>query len=86
MGKVAFIQIGKNGVSDNFLESLKSHFKTHSSVRISVLKSARAEGKIGKEEVKKYTDKILQNLGGNYKSNTIGFTIIIKKFKKKLSK
>ncbi len=72
------IQIGKNGISKNFIESLKINFKTHDQVRISVLKSAGHE----KEKVKEMSDKILDNLGRNYTSKIIGFTIIVKKWRK----
>jgi len=82
MAKIIFTQIGKNGISENFIETLKSHFKKNKSVRISVLKSARGEGKKGKEVVKKYSEEILEKLGKNFRTRTIGFVIVVKKFGK----
>lgn len=70
------IQLGKNGVTESFIETLKNHFKKNKSVRISVLKSAREDGK---KSVKEYRDKIIEKLGGNFKARTIGFVIIVKK-------
>jgi len=76
MGTMIQIQLGKNGVTESFIETLKNHFKKNKSVRISVLKSAREDGK---KSVKEYRDKIIEKLGGNFKARTIGFVIIIKK-------
>ena len=48
------VQLGKNGLTDNFIETLKIHFKTHLNIRISVLKSStRDKGEL-KEILKKW--------------------------------
>ena len=78
MRKTANIQLGKNGITPNFIETLKSHFQNHENVRISVLKSARPE----KSKVKEYSDEILEKLGNKYTSRNIGFIIVIKKWRK----
>ena len=72
------IQIGKNGITENFIESLRINFNTHVQVRISVLKSADRD----KEKVKEMAERILNDLGNNYTAKIIGFTIIIKKWRK----
>ncbi len=72
------IQLGKKGITENFIETLKTHFKKHNNVRINVLKSAGHN----KENVKDYSEKILEKLGKNYTSKIIGFTIFLKKWKK----
>ncbi|MDO8468088.1 MAG: YhbY family RNA-binding protein [Nanoarchaeota archaeon] len=74
------LQLGKQGVTDNFIETLKSYFKNHTQVRISVLRSATRN----KEELKKINEKILDALGKNFKSRVIGYTLVINKFKKSL--
>jgi len=38
------LQLGKAGVTDNFIETLKTYFKKNQNVKISVLSSARSEG------------------------------------------
>ena len=76
------IQLGKNGITDNFIASLENQFKSNGSVRISVLKSARSEGKEGKNEVKKYSEEILDKLGKQYTAKIIGFVIVLKKWRK----
>jgi len=70
------IQLGKAGVTENFLTTLKSHFKNHKDVKISVLSSA------GRENIKKYEQQILESLGITYTARTLGFTIAVKKWRK----
>ena len=72
------IQLGKLGVTDNFIESLKNQFKTCKNVKISVLPSARD----GKDSVKKYSNEILEKLGKNYYARVIGFTIALKRLRR----
>jgi len=77
-GAIKQVQLGKNGITDNFIESLRNCFKNHQNVKISVLKSAGHD----KMEVKKYSEEILEALGKNYTSKIIGFTIVVKKWRK----
>ncbi len=77
---MAFVemQLGKNGLTDNFIQTLKFNFERHDNVRISVLKSAGHN----KEKIKEYSEKMLDKLGKNYTGRLIGFKIIIKKWRK----
>ncbi len=75
---IANIQLGKQGVSDNFILTLKSHFQKHKNIKISVLRNAREN----KNDVKKYAEKILEKLGEHYTAKVIGFTIALKKWRK----
>lgn len=74
------VQLGKNGVTEGFIETLKNRFERYKDVRVSVLKSAGHE----KEKVRKYSDEILNKLGKNYTSRIIGFKIVIKKWRKSM--
>jgi len=78
MPRLSHIQIGKNGITENFILTLNDHFKNHDNVKISVLKSAGHE----KNKVKEYSEEILNKLGKNYTSRVLGFTIFLKKWKK----
>ena len=78
MDAVVQIQLGKNGLTDSFLEALKKRFQKNKNIKISVLKSACRD----KQELKEITNKILDFLGNNYKARTIGYTIAIKKFRR----
>ena len=80
----ANIQLGKQGITENFISSLNNYFKTRQSVRISVLKSAREEGGEGKKQVKRYSEKILEKLGKNYTAKVIGFVITLKKWRREV--
>ena len=72
------IQLGKQGVTDSFIENLKLYFKKFQIVRVSVLKGAGHN----KLKVKEYSEIILEKLGKKYKSRIVGFTIVVMKFKK----
>ena len=72
------MQLGKNGITENFILTLKGYFEKHEQVRISVLKSARES----REEMKKHADEIISKLGKNYTAKIIGFKIILRKWRK----
>ena len=78
MRKLATTQLGKKGITDNFIETLKNSFKKHDNVKISVLKSCSRN----KAEIKNMSEEIIEKLGKNYTTKTIGFTIAIKKWRK----
>jgi len=71
------IQLGKQGITDNFITSINNMFKTHKNVKICVLKSAGHD----KTKIKEFKDLILEKLGGNYTAKIIGFTIFVKKWR-----
>ena len=77
-GNLSCVQLGKQGITDNFISTLESHFKNHGNVKICVLKSARES----REKVKRYSEEILEKLGKNYTAKIIGFTINVKKWRK----
>jgi RNA-binding protein YhbY len=74
----ADMQLGKNGVTENFIQTLKGCFEKREQVRISVLKSARES----REDMKKHTEEIIEKLGKNYTAKVIGFKIIVRKWRK----
>ena len=78
MATLATIQLGKNKITDNFINTLRNSFKKHDNVKISVLKSCCRD----KSELKKMSERILNELGKNYTAKTIGYTIAIKKWRK----
>jgi RNA-binding protein YhbY len=77
-GAIKQVQLGKNGITENFIESLKNCFRNTQNVKIPVLKSAGHD----KEQVKQYTEQILEALGKNYTAKIIGFTIVVKKWRR----
>lgn len=78
MHTIKNIQLGKQGITENFIRTLKDYFKNCKNVKISILKNATRD----REEINDLSNTILDNLGRNYTSKIIGFTISIKKWRK----
>ncbi len=79
---IANIQLGRKGITDNFIQTLRAHFKKYKNVKVSVLKSARED----KKKVKEYSKEMLEKLGKNYTARIVGFKIMIKKWRKDVSR
>ncbi|MEK6829414.1 MAG: YhbY family RNA-binding protein [Nanoarchaeota archaeon] len=71
------VQLGKQGVTNNFVQTLEGHFQNHRIVKVSVLKNARKD----KNDVKMHAEEIIKRLGDHYDYRMIGFTIILRKWK-----
>ena len=72
------MQLGKQGITENFINGLKNQFKDSQVMKISVLKSATRD----RGEIIKIKDELLENLGKNFTGRIIGFTIILRKWRK----
>ncbi|MFA7707525.1 MAG: hypothetical protein WCX73_01115 [Candidatus Pacearchaeota archaeon] len=74
------LQLGKNGLTHEFLEEIKKRFDVNKfkNLKVHVLKSARES----KEDVKKYSAEIEKYLGEKYTCRILGFSIFIKKWRK----
>ena len=68
-------QIGKSGLSEGVIQSLKKLFENHKRIRISMLPSSGRN----RDNIKKMADELVSKLDGNYKYTIVGFTIIVKK-------
>ena len=78
MPKIGYLQLGKNGVTEGFIKILRNFFKNHENVKIAVLKSATRD----KEGLIQMSNSIVDMLGKNYTAKTIGYTIVVKKWRK----
>jgi RNA-binding protein YhbY len=78
MEKITQMQLGKQGITDNFISTLKTHFDKNKNVKVHILKSAGHD----KTKVKEYANEIVEKLGKNYTSKVVGFTIFLKKWRK----
>ncbi len=76
--KTINFQIGKSGVTQGVIDSLKLAFKNHKRIRVSLLQSSGRN----RENIESIANEIINRLGGSYEYNLIGFTIIIKKLSK----
>ena len=74
-------QIGKFGITAGVIESLRNAFKKHSTIRISVLKSAAPNS----DKIKMMAEELASKIKGEYgyKYITIGFTIVMRRYRKK---
>jgi len=72
------MQIGKKGFTPEFIEDLKMRFKNVENIRVSLLKSSTRD----KQEAKKIAEEIIEKLGDKYTYKLIGYTIILKKWRK----
>ena len=72
------LQIGKQGLTKGFIEDLKRAFENVENIRISVLSSASRD----KTELKEMTDEIIDALGPRFTAKTIGYTIVVKKWRR----
>lgn len=74
------LQIGKNGLTDGVIETIKRLFENELIIKVSILKSACRD----KKQAQEISDKILASLGKNYVSRLVGYVITIKKFRKEM--
>ncbi len=74
------IQLGKKGLTNEFLENLKKRFESSkiNNIKISVLKNARES----REDVKKYGSEMVDYLGPKFTFRVLGFCIFVKKWRK----
>ncbi len=75
-------QIGKNGITLGVIESLNLALKTHTQLRISLLKSSGRDKNLIKQIADEITEKVSYHC--NYK--IIGFTILLRKQSSKLKR
>lgn len=80
MTSKVIIQIGKKGLTKEFLDELKKRFEKSSvrNIKIHVLPSARET----RDDVKKYAEEILDFLGKKFDYKIIGFSIFVLKLRK----
>jgi len=76
------VQLGKNGITENFIATLRDHFKKHSNVKVSVLRSFCRD----KKELKEIELKMIEMLGKNFTSRSVGYTIMVKKHRREVQK
>jgi RNA-binding protein YhbY len=72
-GFIAKLQLGKQGLTPNFIDTLEIALKNHKQARISVLKSCTRD----REKIIEIAESIVNSLKKKKKYRIIGFTIII---------
>jgi len=79
MKPIKHIQLGKNGLTDGFVEQARKMLEKDKAIKITILKSATRDRK----EAKEISEKLALSLGPTYQFRLIGYTIVLKKFRKK---
>jgi len=74
------IQLGKKGLTEEFLKDISKRFENShvKNIKITVLKSARES----RGDVKKYAEEIKNHLGNKFTYRILGFSIFLKKWRK----
>ncbi len=75
MEKIKKFQLGKRGVSQNFIEQIKNSFKNTKRIKISVLKSCCRN----KEDIRNIAEELIKNFGEKFSYKIIGFVIVLMK-------
>ena len=78
---ISTVHVGKNGVTENLIENLKSHFKNHQNLKVVFLRNSSRD----KNSVKKSAEEIIEKLGKNYTYRILGFTVFIKKWRRPMN-
>lgn len=78
MKPIKKLQIGKNGLSSEFINQVKSFFGKERMVKIDILKSACRD----KSEAKKIAENLILELGSKYDYKLVGYVITIIKYRK----
>jgi RNA-binding protein YhbY len=82
MTSQALMQLGKKGLTQDFLEEIKKRFEKPDlkNIKVSVLKSCRES----REDVKKYAEELQKYLGNKFTYRIIGFSIFLKKWRREI--
>ena len=72
------LQIGKKGLTPEFVEQLKKIFENEQSLKIAILKSACRD----KKDAKKMAEDLLDMLGKNYTYRLVGYIMTVRKWRK----
>ena len=73
-----FVQLGKSGLTEGFIEGLQKNFKSRELIKISVLRSFSRD----RDKILELAENIRKALGENYTYRMLGFTIILRKWRK----
>jgi RNA-binding protein len=78
MKPIKRLQIGKNGLSEAFIEQVRKLFEKEKVVKISILKSACRD----KKDAEKMAQDLVGALGNKFDYKLVGYVITVIKFRK----
>lgn len=77
MIRIITMQVGKNGLTENFISSLENAFKVHKFIKVTYLKSSGRTH----ESVEADGKKIIDKLGKNFIYHRMGFVLTLRKLR-----
>ena len=78
MKPIKKLQIGKNGLTPEFVNQVRTFFEKERMVKIDILKSACRD----KSEAKEIAEKLISELGPKFGYKLIGYVITVTKYRK----
>jgi RNA-binding protein YhbY len=78
MKQIKRLQLGKNGLTPEFIDQVKSIFENELMIKISILKSACRD----KGEAKRIAEELIGVLGPKYGYKLVGYVLTVTKFRK----
>jgi len=78
MKQIKKLQLGKNGLTDAFVEQVKSIFEKETLIKIAILKSACRD----KKDAGKIGDDLVGALGLKYDYKLVGYVLTVIKYRK----
>ena len=78
MKQIKRLQMGKNGLTDAFVEQVKSIFEGETLIKIAILKSACRD----KKDAEKIGQDLIETLGKKYDYKLVGYVLTIVKYRK----
>jgi RNA-binding protein YhbY len=77
MQEIKKLQMGKNGITDNFIEQLRNMFTHTKIVKVTILKSACRN----KADAIALADKLVEKLGTKFSYSLIGYVLTVRRFR-----
>ena len=78
MKQIKRLQLGKNGLTEAFIEQVKSIFEKESLIKISILKAACRD----KKDADKIGNDLVEALGVKYDYKLVGYVLTVVKYRK----
>ena len=78
MKQIKRLQMGKNGLTDAFVEQVKSIFEGETLIKIAILKSACRD----KKDAEKIGQDLIETLGKKYDYKLVGYVLTVVKYRK----
>ncbi|MBS3074629.1 YhbY family RNA-binding protein [Candidatus Pacearchaeota archaeon] len=74
------IQLGKAGYNEGSRENIKKALEHHNNIKVVVLRSYIRD----REQMDELVNRILNDLGEKYTARVVGYSIFLKKWKRKM--